>query len=169
MTGYFAAAEPAALYYFAEHHRYNPRADHTLLIGPSTTRPCSAAPSDWIRRLRSRARPRPGFARAGYRWLDHALKGAAAPAQLSDRVDFEVIGATVAARTVPAGHGRLVAEVLPRRRRSRRAPVGRRLIRRGAEARAVDQTVIVFDEIGAMPDGCSTAPPIFITPESRQP
>ena len=33
-TGYFAAGEPGALYYFTQHHRYNPHADHTLLIGP---------------------------------------------------------------------------------------------------------------------------------------
>jgi len=34
MTGYFAASEPGDLYYFTQHHRYNPHADHMLLIGP---------------------------------------------------------------------------------------------------------------------------------------
>ena len=33
-TGYFAASEPGALYYFLQHYRYNPHANHTLLIGP---------------------------------------------------------------------------------------------------------------------------------------
>src|ERR1019366_6646380 len=33
-TGYFAENEPGDLYYFTQHHRYNPHADHTLLIGP---------------------------------------------------------------------------------------------------------------------------------------
>jgi predicted acyl esterase len=34
MTGYYAGSQPGALYYFTQHHRYNPHADHTLLIGP---------------------------------------------------------------------------------------------------------------------------------------
>ena len=34
MTGYYAATEPGDLYYFTQHHRYNPHANHTLLIGP---------------------------------------------------------------------------------------------------------------------------------------
>ena len=34
ITGYYAGSEPGALYYFTQHHRYNPHADHTLIIGP---------------------------------------------------------------------------------------------------------------------------------------
>ena len=33
-TGYYAGSEMGALYYFTQHHRYNPHADHTLVIGP---------------------------------------------------------------------------------------------------------------------------------------
>jgi pimeloyl-ACP methyl ester carboxylesterase len=33
-VGLFRRREPAALYYFSQHLRYNPHADHTLLIGP---------------------------------------------------------------------------------------------------------------------------------------
>ena len=34
MTGYYAAAEPGDLYLFTQHHRFDPHANHTLLIGP---------------------------------------------------------------------------------------------------------------------------------------
>jgi len=33
-TGYFDSNQEGALYYLAEHYRFNPNADQTLLIGP---------------------------------------------------------------------------------------------------------------------------------------
>lgn len=94
-SGYFDDSEPAALYYFSQHQRYDPHADHTLLIGPydgsviqhgSLTSPVlhdyaidPAARLD-LRELR-------------YQWLDHALKGGALPQQLSGRINYEVMGA----------------------------------------------------------------------------
>ena len=64
MTGYFAAAEPAALYYFAEHHRYNPTG------GPHPAHRALRRRGHAARRvragsgLRSRHSGAPGFARA---------------------------------------------------------------------------------------------------------
>jgi uncharacterized protein len=54
-TGYFAGSEPGALYYFTQHHRYNPHADHTLVIGPYDDSVMQRGPSavlqgiKWIR------------------------------------------------------------------------------------------------------------------------
>jgi putative CocE/NonD family hydrolase len=93
MTGYFAAAEPAALYYFTEHHRYNPRADHTLLIGPYDEDAMQHGASGSVRGYEVDAAALVDLRELRYQWLDHALKGAATPAQLADRVNFEVMGA----------------------------------------------------------------------------
>jgi len=93
MSGYFAAAQSAALYYFEQHARQQPRADHTLLLGPyeggATRRenPVEADPEDIdpvadldLRELR-------------YQWFDAVLHGSPRPALLQDRVNVEIIGA----------------------------------------------------------------------------
>jgi len=105
-SGYYAAAQVGAIYYFREHNLYHPNADHTLLLGPygdaalqeepvrgppgtyaadSPARPQTAFPSD------------PGAAVAlrelRYQWFDFVLRGGARPALLRDRVNYEVAGA----------------------------------------------------------------------------
>lgn len=93
ITGYFSAAEPAALYYFNEHHRNDPRADHTLLIGPYDEQAMQHGAAESIRGYDLDAAALLDLRELRYQWLDHALKGGAAPAELSDRINFEVMGA----------------------------------------------------------------------------
>jgi putative CocE/NonD family hydrolase len=92
-TGYFDSHQQDALYYFAEHYRFNPKADQTLLIGPyddvATRRGAlplldgyqvdSAALID-LRELR-------------YQWFDYILRRGVKPAVLQDRVNYQVMGA----------------------------------------------------------------------------
>lgn len=90
-TGYYAAGEPGALYYFREHAGHHPAADHTLLIGPYDDR--GASPS-----LRSYAVDPAALIdlrELRYQWFDHVLKGAARPAPLKDRVNYQLMGANV--------------------------------------------------------------------------
>ncbi len=94
-TGYFAAGEPAALYYFAQHHRYNPHANHTLLIGPyddSVIQHGSVSPAV-LRDYELDPVARIDLRELRYQWLDHVLKDGALPPQLTDRINFEVMGA----------------------------------------------------------------------------
>jgi putative CocE/NonD family hydrolase len=74
-TGYYAASEPGDLYYFTQHHRYNPHADHILLIGPYDDNVMSGD----VRELR-------------YQWFDHVFKGGAIPSLLKDTINYEVMG-----------------------------------------------------------------------------
>jgi len=91
VTGYYAFSEPGALYYFNQHVRYNPRANHSLVIGPYDDAGLARGPSPGV----------PGADAAAavdlhelrYQWFDHVLKGAAAPAVVKDRVNYEVMGA----------------------------------------------------------------------------
>lgn len=150
ITGYFASAQPAALYYFTEHQRYNPRADHTLLIGPYGDEAVQRGPSDSISGYEVDTTALLDLRELRYQWLDHALKGAATPAQLSDRVNFEVMGANewrhapslqaMADSSLKFYLGAAPAE----------AAVGRRLVRRKSKkAAAVNQTVSLTDRSDA--------------------
>ncbi len=150
MTGYFASAEPAALYYFSEHHRYNPRADHTLLIGPYDEEAMRNGASASIRGYQVDTAALVDLRELRYQWLDHALKDGAAPAQLSDRVNFEVMGANEW-RHVPSIEA-MAGESLRFYLSTGTAPVaqGHRLIRRkSAKPATVNQTVSLTDRSDA--------------------
>jgi putative CocE/NonD family hydrolase len=101
-TGFYDDAQIGALYYFIEHHRYNPKAEHYLLIGPY----------DHIRGQRGTITPlgtqrgplrgydldpvaRIDLGELRYQWFDHLFKGAPKPALLQDTVNYEVMGANV--------------------------------------------------------------------------
>src|SRR3546814_7189885 len=45
MTGYYADGAVGALYYYCEHLRHRPNADHTLLLGPYDARMLREGPS----------------------------------------------------------------------------------------------------------------------------
>lgn len=101
--GYYFGGPGAALYYYNEHRRYNPRANHYLVAGPwdhiqaqrgvITTLgdtaswfagyvTDSAAQIDIVADLR-------------FQWFDHWLRGGPRPALLRDKVNYQVMGANV--------------------------------------------------------------------------
>jgi hypothetical protein len=93
MTGYYAAGGPGDLYLFMQHHRFNPRADHTLLIGPYDESMMRAGASANLRGYQVDAAALIDFRELRYQWFDHVFKDAAMPALLSDKVNYEVMGA----------------------------------------------------------------------------
>jgi uncharacterized protein len=93
VTGYFAAGEPGDLYLFSQHRRYNPKADHTLLIGPYDEESMRLGGSADMRGYQVDSSALIDFREIRFQWFDHVLKGAAAPALLADRVNYEVMGA----------------------------------------------------------------------------
>jgi putative CocE/NonD family hydrolase len=92
-TGYFAASEPGALYYFTQHYRYNPHANHTLLIGPYDDDVMQHGPVALLHSFEVDSVALIDLHELQYQWFDHILKGAAAPTPLTDRVNYEVMGA----------------------------------------------------------------------------
>jgi putative CocE/NonD family hydrolase len=92
-TGYFAASEPAALYYFTEHYRYNPRADHTLLIGPYDDSVMQRGVPAVLHGYEVDSTAVINLHALRYEWLDHVFKGSATPALLKERINYEVMGA----------------------------------------------------------------------------
>jgi uncharacterized protein len=94
-TGYFDEGEPAALYYFSQHQHYDAHADHTLLIGPYDDNVIQhgSLTSPVLRDYAIDPVARLDLRELRYQWLDHAMKGAALPPQLSGRINYEVMGA----------------------------------------------------------------------------
>ncbi|MGC4028810.1 MAG: CocE/NonD family hydrolase [Steroidobacteraceae bacterium] len=87
ITGYYAANQAAALYYFDQHLRHLPKADHRLLLGPYAAG-SGPRPGALLRRLPVEASARVDLTELRYQWFDHVLKNAARPAPLQDRVNF---------------------------------------------------------------------------------
>jgi uncharacterized protein len=92
-TGYFAASEPGALYYLAQHYRYNPHADHTLLIGPYDDGVMRRGALAVLNGYQIDPAAQLDLRELQYQWFDHVFKGTAAPSLLSNRVNYEVMGA----------------------------------------------------------------------------
>ncbi len=92
-TGYFAASEPGALYYFTQHTRYNPHAEHTLVIGPYEDGVMRRLPSAVLHGYEVDSAARVDVHELQYQWFDHVLKGGATPSLLRDRINYEVMAA----------------------------------------------------------------------------
>ncbi|HLW25487.1 MAG TPA: CocE/NonD family hydrolase [Steroidobacteraceae bacterium] len=92
-TGYFAPSQPGALYYFTEHTRYNPNANHTLILGPYDDRALQDRPAASPEGYQPDAVALIDVHDLQYQWFDHIFKGSAKPELLKDRVNFEVMAA----------------------------------------------------------------------------
>ena len=93
ITGYYDDSQRGAMHYYSEHLKYNPDAEHYLLIGPYdhwTAQFASAANLHGYKiDETAHMKIREGLA---YQWFDHILKGKEKPALLKDKVNFQVMG-----------------------------------------------------------------------------
>jgi len=92
-TGYYAGSQAADLYFFSQHLRYNPHADHTLVIGPYDDGVMEQGPSATLQGYQLDSAALADLRELRYQWFGHVLKGAAAPSLLKDRVNYQVMGA----------------------------------------------------------------------------
>jgi uncharacterized protein len=92
-TGYFSASEPGALYYFMQHYRYNRHANHTLVIGPYDDGVLKHGPVALLHSFEVDSVALIDLHELQYQWFDHILKGAAGPTLLTDRINYQVMGA----------------------------------------------------------------------------
>jgi uncharacterized protein len=99
-AGYYYGGPGAAVYYFREHFRYNPKAEHYLLVGPyehlQAQRGTSNAfgqHTEFIFGYRRDPAALIDLVELRYQWFDYVFKGAPRPAILQDRVNYEVTGA----------------------------------------------------------------------------
>jgi uncharacterized protein len=100
-AGYYFGGPGAAMYYLTQHYRYNPRAEHYLVVGPydhfqaqrgvvnalgDTATVLAGYTIDPVARIDITADLR-------YPWFDWVLKHGPRPVLLSDKVNYEVVGA----------------------------------------------------------------------------
>lgn len=98
-AGYFYGGAGAVTYYFSQHYRYNPKAEHYLVIGPydhflgqfGTRGFLSDTTQLYGVTLDPAAQIDMGELR--YQWFDYVFKGGPKPAILQDKVNYEVMGA----------------------------------------------------------------------------
>lgn len=94
ITGYYDDGQVSALQYLKEHYRYRPGAEHYLVIGPydhlATHR--SRKP-EVLRGYRVDGSAQFSTPELTYQWMDYVLRGAGKPAMLTDRINYEVMGA----------------------------------------------------------------------------
>ena len=93
ISGYYSGSEPGALYYFTQHHRFNPHADHTLIVGPYDDAVMERGPLPTLQRYSVDPAALVDLHELRYQWFDHVLEGGATPPLLKSRVNFEVMGA----------------------------------------------------------------------------
>jgi putative CocE/NonD family hydrolase len=101
-AGYYYGGPGAAVYYLTEHHKYNPRAESYLVIGPydhplgqrglvttlgDTTYVVGGYKVDPVALT--------DFGELRYQWFDYIFKGAPKPELLKDKVNYQVMGANV--------------------------------------------------------------------------
>jgi len=102
-AGYYFGGPGAAVYYFNQHYRYRPNAEHYLVIGPydhvrghsgtlgllgnSIMTNLAGYDLDPVAQLDVDA--------LRYQWFDYTLKNGPKPAMLQDKVNYEVMGANV--------------------------------------------------------------------------
>jgi len=91
-TGYYDDAQPSALYYFREHHRYNDHAQHYLVIGPYDHFGGQINASAQLRGYAIDPVARTSMGDLAFEWFDYALKGMARPALVADIVNYQVMG-----------------------------------------------------------------------------
>lgn len=91
VTGYYAAGEAGALYYFNEQLRQDSHANHTFLIGPYDDGVTQHGVQPVLRGYQVDPAALVDLRELRYQWFDHVLKGAALPGLLQDRVNYEVM------------------------------------------------------------------------------
>jgi putative CocE/NonD family hydrolase len=91
IAGYYGSGEIGALYYYTQHHRYDPHADHTLLIGPYDDA-VMQGPATALRGYTVDSAALVDLRELRYQWFDSVLKGAPRPPLLQSAVNYELMG-----------------------------------------------------------------------------
>jgi putative CocE/NonD family hydrolase len=94
MTGYYTLGEAGTLFYFTQHTRYDPHADHVLLVGPYDRAELRGGRAeDLVRGLRTDPAALIDLRALELQWFAYRFLNGAKPALLAAPVNFEVMGA----------------------------------------------------------------------------
>ncbi len=91
-TGYFDGGQITALYYLREHYKYNPNANHYLLIGPYGHFGSQGYPAAIYNGYKIDSVAKIDIHDIIYQWFDYILKDEVKPAILKDKINYQVMG-----------------------------------------------------------------------------
>ena len=101
-AGYYFGGPGSAVYYFTEHYKQNPAAEHYLVIGPydhvrGHSGTVGVLGSKWTSLAGYQLDPvaQLDISELRYQWFDYVFKRGPRPALLQDKVNYEVMGANV--------------------------------------------------------------------------
>lgn len=93
ITGYFEGGQISALHYLHEHYKYNPKANHSLLIGPYNHWSAQNTPrSHHSNYALDPVALEKNTETIVFSWFDHVLRGKEAPKLVQDKVNYQVMG-----------------------------------------------------------------------------
>jgi predicted acyl esterase len=94
LTGYYTPGEAGTLFYFLQHYAHDPHADQILLVGPYDRDELRQGRArDALRGMRTDPAADIDLRALELRWFSYLFLNDPKPALLSDRVNFEVMGA----------------------------------------------------------------------------
>lgn len=91
ITGYYDPDQLGAMYYYREHYKYNPDANHYLIIGPYDHYGPQGVPTKKIRNYTIDSVAQVNFYKLPFDWFDYVLKGKEKPQFLKDKVNYQVM------------------------------------------------------------------------------
>lgn len=92
ITGYYDDGQISALDYLNEHYKYNPKAEHYLIIGPYDHFGAQMGGVPFLRGYQVDPTALINTKEITFEWLDYVLKGGRKPGILKDKINFEVMG-----------------------------------------------------------------------------
>ena len=94
LTGYYTLGEAGTLFYFLQHYAHDPHADQILLVGPYDRAELrQGRAQDALLGLRTDPVATSTCAHSSCSWFSYLFLNGPKPPLLSDRVNFEVMGA----------------------------------------------------------------------------
>jgi len=91
--GYYDDGQISGLHYMLEHLKYNPKANHYLIIGPYDHFGTQSGGVPLLRDYKVDSVALINTRDITFQWMDYILKGAKKPDILQDKINYEVMGA----------------------------------------------------------------------------
>jgi putative CocE/NonD family hydrolase len=93
IDGYYNDSQNSGLYYVREHNKYNPKANHYLIIGPYSHLGAQREGDAVLNSYKVDSNALINTRKITYQWFDYILKNGAKPEMLKDKINYQVMGA----------------------------------------------------------------------------
>ncbi|MFV8344802.1 CocE/NonD family hydrolase [Flavobacterium sp. ZB4P13] len=93
IDGYYNDSQNSGLYYVREHYKYNPKANHYLIIGPYNHLGAQREGDAVLNGYKVDSNALINTKKITYQWFDFILKNGPKPEILKDKINYQVMGA----------------------------------------------------------------------------